>query len=333
MKNYLYFVVVGAILFSSCGNNNKKIETDKTTENENKITVKVPVFNGDSAYYFVKKQVGFGPRVTNSKENKKCADYIAGKLKEYTDDVSIQNGKMRAFDGSILNLKNIIASFNPEKTDRIFLCSHWDSRPFSDQDPDKENHSKPILGANDGASGVGVLMEIARLLKISKPNIGVDLILFDAEDYGQPENSTFPDMEDSWCLGSQYWSNNPHKPNYNAKYGILLDMVGAENATFTMEGTSMFYASDFVRKVWDAGKRAGFENYFVAKETKEIIDDHMYINRIKKIPTIDIIQYEPISQSNFYVNWHTQKDDMNGINKNTLKAVGQTLLTVIFEEK
>jgi len=183
-----------------------------------------------------------------------------------------------------------------------------------------------------GVSGVGVLIELARQFSIKNPKIGVDIILFDAEDYGQPENSDFPIMQDSWCLGSQYWSNNPHKPNYFAQYGILLDMVGAKEATFRHEQISFYYASNILQKVWRKASRLGFGNHFVFESANQILDDHYYVNTITGIPTIDIIEYDPATESNFNKHWHTHKDDMDNIDKSTLNAVGQTLLEVIYTE-
>ena len=159
-----------------------------------------------------------------------------------------------------------------------------------------------------------------------------DIILFDAEDYGQPENSNYPLMQDSWCLGSQYWSKNPHKQNYFARYGILLDMVGAKDATFRHEQISFYYGSSILQKVWRKANRLGFGEYFVFENAKQIMDDHYYVNTITGIPTIDIIEYDPSTESNFNKHWHTHKDDMDNIDKETLNAVGQTVLDVIYHE-
>eukprot|EP00825_Cyclidium_porcatum_P021229 TRINITY_DN23737_c0_g1_i2.p3 TRINITY_DN23737_c0_g1~~TRINITY_DN23737_c0_g1_i2.p3 ORF type:complete len:174 (+),score=13.52 TRINITY_DN23737_c0_g1_i2:413-934(+) len=126
--------------------------------------------------------------------------------------------------------KNIIASFNPDKKSRILLASHWDSRPYADHDPNKENHKTPIDGANDGASGVGILIEVARQLSIKKPELGVDIVFWDIEDYGEPQG-TETGKEDTWCIGTQHWAKNPHKQGYSARFGILLDMVGGKKCS------------------------------------------------------------------------------------------------------
>ena len=305
-------------------------EPEQQTKEVPKAKIEVPIFNPDSAYYFVEKQVSFGPRVISSAPWKNCAIWLEKKFKTYTPNVIVQEAPITTYDGKKHTLKNIIASFSPEKNNRIALFAHWDSRHIADHDT--KNQDAPILGANDGGSGVGVLLELARQFSIKNPNIGVDIILFDAEDYGQPEDSKFPIMQDSWCLGSQYWSKNPHKPNYYARYGILLDMVGAKNATFRKEEISSYYAPNILEKVWRKANQLGYGNHFVFENAKQIVDDHLYVNQITGIPTIDIIEYDPATESNFNKHWHTHKDDMDNIDKNTLNAVGQTLLEVIYNE-
>ena len=305
-------------------------EPEQKTKEVPKVKIEVPIFNPDSAYYFVEKQVSFGPRVISSAPWKNCAIWLEKKFKTYTPNVIVQEAPITTYDGKKHTLKNIIASFSPEKNNRIALFAHWDSRHIADHDT--KNQDAPILGANDGGSGVGVLLELARQFSIKNPNIGVDIILFDAEDYGQPEDSKFPIMQDSWCLGSQYWSKNLHKPNYYARYGILLDMVGAKNATFRKEEISSYYAPNILEKVWRKANQLGYGNHFVFENAKQIVDDHLYVNQITGIPTIDIIEYDPATESNFNKHWHTHKDDMDNIDKNTLNAVGQTLLEVIYNE-
>lgn len=312
-------------LLLACSN---EPELKKNTIPKGKI--EVPKFNADSAYYFVEKQVSFGPRVISSNAWKKCAIWLEEKMKNYTPHVIVQEAPITTYDGKNHTLKNIISSFSPEKNNRIALFAHWDSRHIADYDT--VNQNSPILGANDGGSGVGVLLELARIFNNKKPNVGVDIILFDAEDYGQPENSKFPIMKDSWCLGSQYWSNNPHKPNYFARYGILLDMVGAENATFRHEEFSSYFAPNILQKVWRKAHQLGYRQYFVFAKSKQILDDHYYINTITGIPTIDIIEYDPATKTNFNKHWHTHNDDMDNINRSTLTAVGHTLLEIIYNE-
>jgi Zn-dependent M28 family amino/carboxypeptidase len=312
-------------------------KSDTTVENsknktEPTIMASIPEFDKDSAYSYIERQVSFGPRVPNTEAHQMCAEYLLNRLGEFSDTAFIQNFKTRAFDGTVLNGKNIIGSFQPEKLNRILLCAHWDSRPFADYDSNPDHHREPILGANDGGSGVGILLEIARQLALSKSKIGVDIIFFDLEDYGPPQDLMMHNG-DHWGLGSQYWSKNPHLPGYQSRYGILLDMVGAKDARFYMEGYSMEYASGIIKKVWKTAHRLGFNDYFIYEQAGYIDDDHKYVNQIIGIPTINIIHLDPESiNSSFFDHWHTMGDTMEHIDKTTLKIVGQTLLTVIFEE-
>lgn len=318
------------ILIYSCGERGQKTTTVNVQESGGK-RLEAPAFNADSAYNFIAAQVAFGPRVPNTRAHAQCADYLSSTLSRFADTVIVQQAKVHAFDGTLLNIKNIIGVFQPENKRRVLLCGHWDSRPFADHDPNPDNFYKAIPGANDGASAAGVLLEIGRLLSVSHPNIGIDIVLFDAEDYGQHEMVDIQ-KEDTWALGSQYWSKNPHTPDYTARFGILLDMVGASNAVFGKEGYSLYYAPHVVRKVWKVAQRLGYGNMFVNKETGYIMDDHYYVNLHRGIPTINIIHYDPSTPHRFFPQWHTLKDDMDIIDKETLMAVGQTVLTVIFEE-
>ncbi|MDP4267409.1 MAG: M28 family peptidase [Bacteroidota bacterium] len=321
------YICLFIISFISCNNQSAKHEEKQKTQ---EITSTYD-FNSDSAYSYVEKQVDFGARVPNTKSHEKCAVYLIDKIKKYADNVIIQEANLKAFDGTILKSKNIIAEFNPQAKTRILLCSHWDSRPWADQEKDEAKKKMPVPAANDGASGVGVLMEVARLLNINKPAVGVDIIFLDSEDYGQSEHNAGKEAEDSWCLGTQYWAKNLHHPDYTAKFGILLDMVGAPNATFAMEGTSVYYANDVLEKVWSIANKSGYSEYFIYKKSGSITDDHYYINTLAKIPSIDIIQNDPTTRSGFGYYWHTTDDTMKNIDRNTLKAVGQTLLNVISE--
>jgi len=329
------FAMVAGIVFllmASCGEStapSSKLKESKTPVSE----VKIPEFNADSAYGFVKKQLDFGPRVPMTANHDECALWLENTLKRFTSTVIVQDFKARIYDGRILDGKNIIASFNPQSKNRVFLSAHWDSRPFADHDPDPANKNKPIAGANDGASGTGVLLEIARQMSRQSPNIGVDIILFDLEDFGPPEDKQTNQGADTWGLGSQYWSKNPHVFGYAARYGILLDMVGAPDAKFPMEAFSMYYAPDVVKKVWDVAKGLGYNDYFVYENGGYITDDHYFINLLAQIPTIDIIHLNANSvNGTFYDHWHTTRDDLSQIDPTTLKVVGQTVMTVIFME-
>lgn len=315
---------------SESGKEQKKPDTEKPKQEEK---INVPAFAGDSAYHYVARQVAFGPRVPNTAAHEACGDWLVQQMSDWADKVIQQKAQVEAFNGDLLDMRNIIAVFNPEAKKRIMLSAHWDTRPFADQDPNPGKRDQPIAGANDGASGVGVLMEIARQLKKQPVEMGVDIVFWDVEDYGQPNNDTEnPYMSDSYCLGSQYWSRNKHQANYTAKYGILLDMVGAENATFRLEGHSMQFAPTFTRKVWNKAIELGHGQYFILEETRPVIDDHYYLTRIGKIPTIDIIDLKPRTRNQFGSFWHTHDDDMEIISEKTLDAVGETLMHVVYLE-
>jgi hypothetical protein len=330
-------LLLAIMLCVSCNNTNRNQTAGNEEKQKQEEPMKVPPFNADSAYRYVKAQVDFGPRVCNSAAHEKCAGFLISKLKQFCPDVIVQKGQVKAYNGTTLNFKNLIASYNPGTNNRILLCSHWDSRPFADHDSDVKKHNTPIDGANDGASGVGILMEIARQLSISKPATGVDIIFLDAEDYGPPEDQRRnEDTSDWWGLGSQFWAKNPHKANYYAKYGILLDMVGAPNATFLQEAFSMHYAPAIVKNVWNIAGRLGYADHFIFEGGDGIDDDHLYINKIMNIPTIDIIHLvknNNTGRTDFYHTWHTTGDNLNSIDKATLDVVGKTLMAVIANEK
>lgn len=318
------------LTFVSCGGTGSKPSTPTIGQE----SAAVPVFNADSAYNNIGRQVAFGPRVPNSEAHRRCGDWLVSSLQGYGATVTEQCDMVEAFDGTSLPMRNIIGAFQPDNRKRVMLCAHWDCRPWADNDPDKKNHHTPVDGANDGASGVGVLLEVARQIQQSQPNIGVDILFFDVEDYGVPQFVTGIESEDSWCLGSQYWARTPHKPDYNARFGILLDMVGGRDATFFPEGFSKHYAPAIVDKVWAKAHQTGYGKYFPQQAGGYVTDDHLPINRIARIPCIDIIPMMENSElSSFGDTWHTVNDNMEHIDRNTLKAVGQTVLEVIYNEK
>jgi len=292
-----------------------------------KPAVKIPKFNRDSAYVFTEKQVAFGPRLPNTEGHRKCKEWYVQKFKAYGAEVIEQDFQVKSYENKMLNATNIIAQYNPEKTNRVVLAAHWDTRYKAEQDADDKKKKQPILGADDGASGVGMLLEIARQIQANPIGLGVDIVLFDAEDQGDNGGN-----ETTWCLGSQHWSRNFHKAGYKAKFGILLDMAGAKNARFAKDGTSMKHASKVMNKVWKIAQERGYGNYFVNESTGELIDDHKFVNEIAKIPMIDIINRPAGSRSGFGEYWHTHDDNMSVISKSTLRAVGQTVLAVIYRE-
>ncbi len=321
-----YFFLISIFFFLLSCKDGKKTETT-TTETKK---VEIPSFNEDSAFAYVKKQVDFGPRVPGSKSHANCADFFVSTLKKYGASVFVQEGKVTTFDGKSYNLKNIIASFEPKATKRVMFAAHWDTRPFADQDT--KDKDKAIDGANDGASGAGVLLELARQFSLKNPSVGVDLFFFDLEDYGQPEDSKYPEMKDSYCLGSQYWAKNPPIANYHPQYGVLLDMVGGENIYFTQEEVSRTFAPQVLEYVWQKAAAAGYSSNFSYEHTGAIVDDHYYVNMNASIPMVDLIHHDAGSISGFWKHWHTHNDKLENIDKKSLKVVGQTLMELSYSE-
>ncbi len=338
----IFILFVGFMLMlSACGNK----KSSSTVEKPQPVG---PSFNADSAFLFCQQQCDFGPRTMNSDAHERCAQWIADKFRQYGMEVILQKADLKGYDGTILKSTNLIASYRPELKERVLLCAHWDSRPWADNDPDEANWKKPVMAANDGASGVAVMIEVARLLQqssstrtdstantqSSKMNaeIGIDFICFDAEDWGVPQWEE-KSNEDSWALGAQYWAAHPHRNNYQARYGILLDMVGGQGAQFYQELYSKRYAPTLVDRVWQAASTVGHSSFFPSKEGGMITDDHVPVNQVAGIPCIDIIPcYPDCEQSSFGPTWHTINDDMQHIDRNTLKAVGQTVIQVLFSE-
>ena len=313
------------LMWTSCGTDSSVPPSSATS----KVQITAPAFDADSAYAYVASQVAFGPRIPNTEAHGACADWLAAELARHGAEVTVQEGRARAFDGTILNMKNIIGTFHPESRDRILLFAHWDTRPFADKDSTRTR--EPIDGANDGASGVGVLLEIARQLGREAADIGVDIVFFDAEDYGRPE--WLPATENGfrdWCLGSQYWAENPHRIGYRARFGILLDMVGAQDAVFHQEGTSLRYAPHVVRKVWKRASDLGFGDRFDPEPTPQTIDDNLFVSELAGIPSANIVDYRirvrPMGYGPFH---HTHADNMAIIDKETLDQVGTTVLSVV----
>ncbi len=285
----------------------------------------VPAFAVDSAYSFIEKQVDLGPRTPNSEAHKLAEKFIKEKLQDYAGERNVFVQKFtEVVYGDTLNLSNILASFGTRFNDRIVLAAHWDSRPRSEKDP--ENPELPVPGADDGGSGVGVLLELARIFSENPPPVGVDIVLFDGEDYGKTSDLEY------YFLGSREWGNNPPVPGYSPRFGILLDMVGGKNARFPKEGYSMNYAPSLVNEVWEIARQKGYGNLFSEEEGGPVSDDHVVVQRLTGIPMINIIHYTTGEDGKviFPEYWHTQNDNMDIISKETLKAVGDVLLELIY---
>lgn len=320
--------ILTALLLTACGHT-KKSTNESITDNAGPTG---PAFVADSAYLFCEQQCDFGPRVMNSDAHERCGDWIAAKFRQYGMTVTLQQADLLGYDGTRLKSTNIIAAYRPEQSERVLLCAHWDSRPWADNDPDEANHRKPVMAANDGASGVAVMLELARLLSVDTLAVGVDFVCFDAEDWGTPEWAESNGNDgDTWALGAQHWAS---QPTAKYRYGILLDMVGGQGAKFYQEGVSLYYAPAVVKRVWAAAETIGYGSMFPKEEGNMITDDHLPVNEKAKIPCIDIIPYyADCKASSFGPTWHTINDDMEHIDKNTLQAVGQTMVQVLYTEK
>ena len=325
---YIIFLGIGLILYGCrCRDQSEKKDNQPTQ------IVQAPHFNADSAYTFIKKQVDFGPRVPGTKAHELACTYLVKTFKRYTRYVNVQDFQTTTFDGILRRGKNIIVAFHPSRKKRILLNAHWDSRPFADQDT--YDVDKPIDGANDGASGVGLLMEMARIFSIYDTfKVGIDIILFDIEDYGIPKYQEQDRTKTYYCLGSQYWIKNLHSPNYKANYGILIDMVAFKNSVFVKEGVSRQYGEEILEKIWKMAYHLRYHDLFISKSVDNtIIHDHYFINQIG-IPTVAIMGANPIYlEDKFFIDvWHKHTDNFENIDKNTLRRVGQLLLTLVYNE-
>jgi glutaminyl-peptide cyclotransferase len=311
---------------SSCGERGADDTAQSGASQTARPAVAVPDFNAQNAYQHIAKQLTFGPRVPGTPAQKACADWMAESLRALVDTVYVQEARVRAGNGIMLPCYNIIGAINPQASRRILLMTHWDSRPWADMDA--QSPEEPVLAADDGASGVGVLLELARVLQAHPlpENLGIDIFFTDVEDYGRSEWG-----ENSYCLGTQYWARQPHVPGYKAEFGILLDMVGARGARFPMEANSTRFAADVQQMVWNAASRAGYSSYFPFVQGSGVTDDHVFVNQMTGIPTIDIINLQDRGNQAFGQHWHTHSDNLDIIDPNTLKAVGQTLLQVLYE--
>ncbi|EOZ97088.1 Aminopeptidase Y (Arg, Lys, Leu preference) [Indibacter alkaliphilus LW1] len=326
MKSRISVFLLGLVILWSCG-------TDKASDSTQETIVyrEVPEFSADSAYAYIQKQVDFGPRVPNTQGHRDTRAWLIRKFEEFGLQVQTQDFQATTYDGLNWDLSNIIASYKPEASKRILLAAHWDTRRIADKDT--ERIDEPIDGANDGGSGVGVLLEVARIIATydNQPEVGIDIILFDGEDDGEPENAQIRNNNQIWwCLGSQHWSKTPHQNGYSAYFGILVDLVGAKGARFYREGYSRQYGKNIVNKVWNYASELGYSDFFVMRDSPEIIDDHVFVNRNAGIPMINIVEFSPDFGFGHY--HHTHADNMELIDKRPLKAVGQTVLFTIYQE-
>lgn len=306
-----------ALILGGCGS--KKVSADTSVPDTPTVEV---TFDADSAYSYVARQVAFGPRVPNTIAHRQCGEWLSAELKKRGLKVIEQPAELKAFDGTKLNALNIFGQFNPDKEDRMLLLAHWDCRPWADQDPNPANRKTPIDGANDGASGVGVILEIARQLSLLKPDKGVDVLFVDAEDWGTEGD------EQSWAMGARYFMEHLPIENYAPREAILLDMVGGKDAVFCREYFSEQAAPRLAQSLWGIAESLGHGAMFLNRFGGAVTDDHVQLIS-HGIPTVDIIEYHPEDEVGFDPNWHTLNDNLDGIDPATLQAVGETVLTYI----
>ena len=316
------FLAAAMLTLCSCGASGRSRTTDSTSE-ESAVKADIPTFQGDSAFAYVKHQVEMGPRVPNSAAHAKAVEWMSSELRKRGADVTLQPMKLTAFDGTVLNATNILGRFNPAAEERILLLAHFDCRPWADEDKDAAKRRQPVDGANDGASGVGVLLEMARLLQSNpvRKELGVDILFLDAEDWGTEGD------DESWALGAKYFAQNPPVEGYFPSQAILLDMVGSKDATFYVEYFSREAAPELTAAVWQAAQDAGYGSLFPTQTGSAVTDDHRPLIEVG-IPAIDIIDYRP--GVGFDPVWHTSADGLDNISKDTLKGVGQTLAQYIW---
>ena len=312
-------LILGA---TGCGASQNRTRPATAETGNSEIASNTPTFDSDSAYEAVRWQVELGPRVPNTEAHKIAGNRMAGLLRMYGAAVSEQRMDIKAFDGTILHARNIFGMFNPELTDRTLLVAHYDCRPWADEDPNPEKRKNPVEGANDGASGVAVLLETARHLGQKNPGVGVDILFVDAEDWGTDGD------EDSWAMGTRYFVENPIHPGYSPSRVIVTDMVGGTGAIFPVEFFSYQSAPDMINRWHSSANKAGYEAFFPVTLGGAVTDDHVEFIKVG-IPAIDIIEYHP--ESGFNPHWHTTTDNLSNISKETLKAVGQTLLEFLYK--
>ncbi|MCF0198039.1 MAG: M28 family peptidase [Bacteroidaceae bacterium] len=322
---------LAVVALASCGSSTGRSQSGADT-----IPMQpCPVFCADSAMSDIEVQCSYGPRVLGTDEAKYCGDWIVQKFRNLGLEVEEQTTTVAVYNGTQLPARNIIARLNPDNIDRILLCAHWDSRPWADNDLDENNHRTPILGANDGASGVAVLLELARVIQQDKTiKTGIDFVCFDAEDYGFPQwaQDDIEDTESTWCLGSRYWAEQAAANGDSARFGILLDMVGGLGSSFAMEGFSKQYAEPVAQMLWHIGRQIGYSSYFPLNDGGYITDDHLPVNRIARVPCIDVIPHFASGPSSFGPTWHTVNDTPANIDPAVLEAVGQTVLQMLYND-
>lgn len=274
-------------------------------------TIDATEFDAHHAFEVLEKQCSFGARVPGTESHQKCLDYLVQMFRDYSDRVELQSF-VADVDKKSLPLTNVLASFGPEDSPHWLLAAHWDSRPTADQDPNPKNHGLPVMGANDGASGVAILVELARIFHDTPPPVPTLIVLFDGEDYGPGVSNMF--------IGSKHYAERLANGS-KAKQGILLDMVGDSQLTLPIERYSYQAAPSVVNHVWETAKRLGFAA-FEERMGPSIQDDHLPLIQAG-IPCIDIIDFD-------YSYWHTIEDTPDKCSAASLYVVGQVVLSVVY---
>jgi glutaminyl-peptide cyclotransferase len=324
MKKILLILIGLAILCLNCNKDKKQPEPEQ--KKFNFVAKQAPQFDKERAWGFLVDQVNFGPRNPNSAPHDACLQYLKNKLQECTQNVSLQNFTRVGYNNEVLKMTNIIASFEPQIGIRVLLVAHWDSRPRADKEKDPKKQNQPIPGANDGASGVAVLMELAKAMKDNPPPIGIDILLVDGEDYGKES-----DLE-NYFLGARYFVETKAS-NYMPVYGILLDLVGDKNLSLPKEGNSINYVPALVNQIWKIAQELNVPG-FKQEDGGAISDDHVILSK-GGIPCIDLIDSDLVGNSSDNPDrnyWHTLRDTPERCSKESLKTIGDVLLKFIYEK-
>lgn len=326
-------IISGLALTTACCSCSKSTTSSADKGAAQATTTKaasLPQFCADSAMLYVKQQLDFGPRVPGTEAQQLCGTWLESELIRHGANVKVQHTEATSYDGKKLPVINIVGSYNPDAKMRVLLISHWDCRHVADNDPDPAKRQQPVDGANDGASGVGVLLEVARLASQKQPLIGIDIFLTDVEDYGAPDDWKGSHDEKWWGMGTQLWCKQAVQEGYRAQYGILLDMVGAPDATFYREYYSDRYASTYVDQIWRTAADLGYKNLFINQRGGGITDDHVFVNQILGLPTVDIIDTRMDNDGTFYPYWHTTGDTLDKLSAETMQKVGNLLVKLLW---
>lgn len=331
MKQLFYILnLTFCIVLVSCGH-----RTQGLSENDTIPMQPCPKFIAENAMATIEAQCQMGPRVPGTQAWKACGDSIVAWFSALGLTVTEQVTTVVRYDSTEVPCRNITASLNPENHDRVLLCAHWDSRPWADNDEKESNHNTPVPAANDGASGVAVMLELARILSAADSiETGIDFVCFDVEDAGRPQwdEETTDASDTGWCLGSKVWSDEAFRNNYQARFGLLFDMVGGRGSTFSREGYSLHFAQPVVDMLWHIAHQIGYGHYFPLSEGGYITDDHVNVNQIARVPCVDIVPYHKDGPSSFGPTWHTLNDTPENIDPNVLEAVGQSVLQLLYND-